>query len=197
MQIFTEHTEREYKHATSELARYETESLKLVSYISLLGTTTFLVGVGNGVEAVFPVIPLFSFVLAHFLLSVHYAYRVRERYVHYLEEIILSPSDHPIGLYRYYIADNYLNIKGVDRLLTPFNALIIQVAVLMAAMSLYSAWRAYAMFEQLPYRHLADAYVLGLCALLTYYAACVYRFFSGPKTPLFTPQETDVVNTNS
>lgn len=106
----TDRAEKEYEHVTAELARYDSDSQKIVSFISLLITTAFVIGVEKKIHFVFPIVPIIAIMVIQYLLSNNYAYRVREMYVYKLEDILRQHNGQVPGLYKNQIRKHFSGI---------------------------------------------------------------------------------------
>jgi hypothetical protein len=133
-----ERAQKEYEHVTSELVRYDSDSQKLVSYISLILTAVFAIGVSKNVQPIFPFIPILTLVLVQYLVSNNFAYRVREQYVHDLENILKSNGTFSPSLYGTQIKKYYLGLKLYEHLVHPFSGAILFTIGLLFMISVYS-----------------------------------------------------------
>lgn len=138
----SERAQKEYEHAVSDLGRYESDSQKLVSLITLVVTMAFAIGVARNIALIFPLVPFASLTVIQYLLANNYAYRVREQYVHRLELRLAGTHDLP-ALYRGQIKRYYLELKWWEWPLLPFAGSIGYTVILLVLVSVYSTVRAY------------------------------------------------------
>jgi hypothetical protein len=123
--------EQEYTHLTSELARYENTSQRLISIVSIMLTLVFAFGEKYSFDYAFPFIPIISIIALQYLITNNYAYRVRELYLIKLE------GEHA-GFYSSQISNFYKGFKWWESILLPFNSLIITVVLILLIISIFS-----------------------------------------------------------
>jgi len=159
-----ERAQKEYEHVVAELARYHSDSQKLVSLVSLTLTLSFAVGVAQRIESIFPLIPILSLTLVQYLLANNYDYRVREHYVHRLEKILKGQSSSVPALYHVQLRRYFLDLPWWEIVMLPFAAAIGYTGLLLVAVSAFSSVRTYRYLLSRP-RWMLTTYIV-VCVFL-------------------------------
>jgi len=123
--------EQEYKHLTTELARYENINQGLISFVTIILTLVFTFGEKYSFDYVFPIIPIIAIITLQYLITNNYAYRVREIYLIKLE------GTHP-GFYSKQIKKYFKELKWWEMIFLPFNSLLASIIIIFIIISVFS-----------------------------------------------------------
>jgi len=171
--------EKEYIHISSELARYDSDSQKIFSFISIIITSTFLFGIKEKLYHIFLFIPLLSFASIQYLISIGYAYRVREKYMQSLESKFRKSSGQEIpAFYSKQIKKYYPDSKLIDRIFLPFSGLIYIFTFLLLSLGIYSCGESFIFLKSQYDQIYAFIYLIVFCLIFFY---LVFSFFWGQK----------------
>ncbi len=163
-----ERAEKEYEHVTAELARYDSDSQKIVSFISLLITTAFIIGVEKQIPFVFPIVPIIAIMVIQYLLSNNYAYRVREMYVYKLEDILRRHNGQVPGLYKNQIRKHFQELTKTEMLLLPFSGSVLYTVALVIIISVFSVYKSYS-YINIKFSNYGALVYLFICLLMVVY----------------------------
>ncbi len=158
----------DYENTLNELRKYDSDSQKLLSFISLLITIAFVVGVEKKIEIIFPFVPFLSLFILQYLITNNFAYRVREKYAHKLEGFLNSKNGEFPGLYSRQIKSYYLKLKWWELLLHPFSGAIIFSIILIFLITGYSIIRALEYLKTNTDEIISTAYLIIFFLLITY-----------------------------
>jgi hypothetical protein len=187
-----ERAQKEYEHVVAELARYHSDSQKLVSLVSLVLTLAFAIGVAQKIDAVFPLIPLVTLTLFQYLLANNYDYRVREQYVHGLEIILQQEGRSVPALYHSQIRHYFFELRWWEFAFLPFNGAVLYTSALLLAVSLFSLARSYRYLSLKPHWLLIGYVTIALVMVVHTLGTAIWssvKLRSGSAWPT-TPRET-------
>lgn len=168
-----ERAQKEYEHITAELARYHGDSQKLASFVSLVLTFAFVVGVAQKIEVVFPLVPLMVIALVQYLVANNYDYRIREQYVHTLERILRHDGGSVPRFYDLQIREYFVSLRWWELVLLPFNGSVVHTMILIVIVAVFSAVRAHRYLMQQP-RSVVACYLVVAGGMLIYTTASTF-----------------------
>lgn len=178
-QVDVKHAEKEYAHISSELARYDSDSQKIISFISIIISSTFLIGLRENIDQIFLFIPLLSFTSIQYLISIKYAYKVREKYLQSLERKLRKSSGQGVpAFYSKQVKKYFLHSNLIDTILLPFSGLTFTLILLILSLGIFSGFRSYTFLKN-QYEGIYSIIYLAILSLLFLYM--VFSFLWGQK----------------
>jgi hypothetical protein len=166
-------SEKEYNHLTTELARYENTSQRLVSFVSIMLTLAFTFGERYSFDYVFPIIPIIAIISLQYLITNNYAYRVREIYLIKLE------GEHK-GFYSDQIKKYFRELKWWETVFLPFNSLLVSVIVILLIISIFSFSNAIHFLKNQPFNN-THYWIVNICLWIYFLISSIWSSYKLSK----------------
>gem|GEM_PF-5136844 len=155
----------EYQMIFNDLARYDSQSQKSITFFSIIITVLFSYGMKENINEVFLALPLLLIIYYSFLLNNSYAYLIREKYIMQIENMLSENSTH---FFSEIVQNLYYNKKKLNYL-NPFSFLIITITIICTILIFFC-------FYKISKYYTFSSLLVYFCLLIAYISCCWYIY---------------------